>query len=88
MPQEYAKVYISLPRPFLEEVDKTAEKEHLSRSALIREALKVYMEVRTRTAFPRFLRMADELRTSFEGLAEEDLEQRIDRAVAHARARA
>jgi len=38
---EFARIYISMPRPFLREIDRTANAEHLSRSALIREAVKL-----------------------------------------------
>ena len=40
------KVLVSLPEKFLEEVDRVAAKEHHSRSELIREALRTYMETR------------------------------------------
>jgi uncharacterized protein (DUF433 family)/predicted transcriptional regulator len=40
------KVLVSLPEKFLEEVDRVAAKEHRSRSELIREALRTYMETR------------------------------------------
>jgi uncharacterized protein (DUF433 family) len=40
------KVLISLPEKFLEEVDRVATAEHRSRSELIREALRTYLETR------------------------------------------
>jgi CopG family transcriptional regulator/antitoxin EndoAI len=40
------KVLVSLPEKFLEDVDRVAAKEHRSRSELIREALRAYMEKR------------------------------------------
>jgi uncharacterized protein (DUF433 family) len=40
------KVLISLPKEFLEDVDRVAENEHRSRSELIREALRAYLETR------------------------------------------
>ena len=40
------KVLISIPEKFLEEVDHLAAAEHRSRSELIREALRTYMETR------------------------------------------
>lgn len=38
-----AKVLISLPERFLEEIDRMAEQEQRSRSELIREALRRYI---------------------------------------------
>jgi metal-responsive CopG/Arc/MetJ family transcriptional regulator len=38
------KVLVSLPQEFLELVDKLAAEEHRSRSELIREALRAYLE--------------------------------------------
>ena len=38
-----ARVLISLPDDFLADVDAVAEREHRSRSELIREALRAYM---------------------------------------------
>ena len=40
------KILVSLPEKFLEEVDSVAAEEHRSRSELIREALRAYMETR------------------------------------------
>lgn len=40
------KVLVSLPEKFLKEVDRAAEKEHRSRSELIREALRAYLDAR------------------------------------------
>jgi CopG family transcriptional regulator/antitoxin EndoAI len=40
------KVLVSLPREFLEDVDRIAAEEHRSRSELIREALRGYLETR------------------------------------------
>jgi uncharacterized protein (DUF433 family) len=40
------KILVSLPEKFLEEVDRVAAEEHRSRSELIREALRAYMETR------------------------------------------
>ncbi|MHB0878182.1 MAG: CopG family ribbon-helix-helix protein [Anaerolineae bacterium] len=44
-----AKVLVSLPEPFLAEVDRVAEEEHRSRSELIREALRHYMAFHARS---------------------------------------
>ena len=38
-----AKVLISLPDKFLDQIDRTAENEQRTRSELIREALRSYM---------------------------------------------
>ena len=40
------KILVSLPEKFLEDVDRVAAEEHRSRSELIREALRAYLEVR------------------------------------------
>jgi metal-responsive CopG/Arc/MetJ family transcriptional regulator len=40
------KVMVSFPEEFLADVDRVADEEHRSRSELIREALRLYMEVR------------------------------------------
>ena len=40
------KVLISLPEKFLEDVDRVAAEEHRSRSELIREALRSYLDAR------------------------------------------
>ena len=39
-----ARVMLSLPEPFLEQVDAVAAAEHRSRSDLVREALRRYMQ--------------------------------------------
>lgn len=40
------KVLVSLPQEFLEDIDRVASEEHRSRSELIREALRSYLETR------------------------------------------
>ncbi len=40
------KVMVSFPSEFLAEVDRIAREEHRSRSELLREAMRLYMEVR------------------------------------------
>ena len=40
------KVLVSLPEKFLENVDRVAAEEHRSRSELIREALRAYLDAR------------------------------------------
>ena len=40
------KILISLPEKFLEDVDRVAAEEHRSRSELIREALRAYLEAK------------------------------------------
>lgn len=81
----YAKVYISMPHQFLAEVDRTAEEEHLSRSALIREAVKLYIAARRGRSVPRFFEMTESLRRELADRSEEEIEQRIDRAVSRVR---
>lgn len=40
------KVMISIPRPFLEAVDRAAQEEQRSRSEFFREAARLYLRVR------------------------------------------
>ena len=40
------KILVPLPEKFLEDVDRVAAEEHRSRSELIREALRAYLEIR------------------------------------------
>ena len=40
------KVMVSFPEEFLEEVDQVAREEHRSRSELLREAMRLYMQTR------------------------------------------
>jgi metal-responsive CopG/Arc/MetJ family transcriptional regulator len=37
---------VSIPDEFLEQVDRIAEREHRSRSELLREAMRLYIQVR------------------------------------------
>lgn len=85
MASAYAKIYISMPQEFLHRLDHAAETEHLSRSAFIREAVKLYMSLRTAGAEPRFFAMSEALRRRFDSVSEAELEARIDRAVERAR---
>jgi len=41
-----AKVMVSFPSEFLAEVDRIASEEHRSRSELLREAMRLYIEIR------------------------------------------
>lgn len=47
-----AKVMISLPEEFLKEIDRIASQEHRSRSELLREALRLYIETRSGRRHP------------------------------------
>ncbi len=40
------KVMISLPEEFLDEIDRVAQEEHRTRSELLREAVRRYIETR------------------------------------------
>ena len=40
------KILVSVPEKFLEDIDRVAAEEHRSRSELIREALRAYVEHR------------------------------------------
>ncbi len=40
------KVMVSFPDGFLEEVDRVAREEHRSRSELVREAIRLYIDMR------------------------------------------
>lgn len=83
-----AKVYISLPQDFLGQVDELAQEEHLSRSALIREALKLYMAQRSQArALQDFQKQAAALRERYKHLTEEDLGPQLDDLVQKIRRR-
>ena len=41
------KVMVSFPNEFLAEVDRIAREEHRSRSELLREAMRLYIELRS-----------------------------------------
>ena len=47
-----SKVMISFPDDFLAEVDRLAREEHRSRSELVREAIRHYIEMRRRQRPP------------------------------------
>jgi metal-responsive CopG/Arc/MetJ family transcriptional regulator len=40
------KVMVSFPEEFLDQVDRIAQEEHRSRSELLREAMRLYIEMR------------------------------------------
>ena len=83
---ETAKVYISLPQAFLGKVDELAQLEHLSRSALIREALKLYMAQRSRAlAMQEFQKQAALIRERYAHLADEDFASSLDELVKQSR---
>lgn len=85
MSDKYTKVYISMPHDFLCQLDQLAKGEHQSRSAVIREAVKLYMEWRSAPPSNRFFTMTDALRKNFETMSDKELEERIDQAIAKAR---
>jgi metal-responsive CopG/Arc/MetJ family transcriptional regulator len=47
------KVMVSFPDEFLAEIDRIAQNEHRSRSELLREAMRVYIQVRRSKTRPR-----------------------------------
>lgn len=47
-----SKVMVSFPDEFLQEVDRLAAEEHRSRSELMREAIRAYIEKRRRERKP------------------------------------
>lgn len=85
MAAETSRVYVSMPRQFLADMDRVAHEEHLSRSALIRQAVRLYMSLRSESVTAPFFAMTQTLRERFSRLPTEELERRIDRAVAAAR---
>jgi len=85
MSDKYTKVYISMPQDFLCQLDQLARDEHQSRSAVIREAVKLYMEWRSTPAGARFFTLTDALRKNFDTVSDRELEERIDQAIAKAR---
>jgi metal-responsive CopG/Arc/MetJ family transcriptional regulator len=46
------KVMVSFPEEFLEEVDRIAREEHRSRSELLREAMRLYIDMHWRARRP------------------------------------
>ena len=46
------KVMVSFPEAFLKEVDRIAREEHRSRSELVREAIRFYIETRRNRRIP------------------------------------
>ena len=46
------KVMVSFPSEFLAEVDRIAQEEHRSRSELLREAMRLYIEMRRGKRWP------------------------------------
>jgi len=69
MEQDDMKVMISIPEEFLAEIDRVAAEENRSRSELVREALRQYVELRARPRRPiddprvqRALQVMDEIR--------------------------
>jgi Arc/MetJ-type ribon-helix-helix transcriptional regulator len=46
------KVMVSFPDQFLAEVDRIAQEEHRSRSELLREAMRLYIEMRRSQRWP------------------------------------
>jgi len=46
------KVMVSFPNEFLAEVDRIAREEHRSRSELLREAMRLYIELRSGSRKP------------------------------------
>ncbi|HJW90328.1 MAG TPA: ribbon-helix-helix domain-containing protein [Anaerolineales bacterium] len=72
------KVMVSFPDEFLEEVDRIAREEHRSRSELLREALRLYIDVRQGRGRPadnprviRAVRIQDELSRQAPGTGED-----------------
>ncbi len=47
-----AKVMISIPEEFLAEIDEAAEAENRNRSEFVREALRLYLEIRKTQMIP------------------------------------
>ena len=47
-----AKVMVSFPEEFLDEVDRIAKEEHRSRSELVREAIRLYISLRREKTRP------------------------------------
>lgn len=64
-------INLSIPRDLLEKADREAKKESRSRSELMREALRVYIERRTRL---QDIFDYAEAQTKKMGLVEEDVE--------------
>jgi Ribbon-helix-helix protein, copG family len=80
----YAKVYLSMPSDFLAQLDQVAREEHLSRSGLVREAVKLYIRLRG-SSEPGFFTATEALRRRFSAVPESELERRIESGVHRAR---
>jgi hypothetical protein len=52
MDMSRAKVMISVPEEFLAEIDKAAKEENRSRSEFLREAVRLYLEIRKNPVTP------------------------------------
>ena len=63
------KVMVSFPDEFLAEVDRVAREEHRSRSELLREAMRLYIETRHRA------RPGDDPRVQAAVAAQDELSQ-------------
>lgn len=48
----FTKVMVSVPNEFLMEIDRVAQEEHRSRSELMREAMRLYLEVQNKRKRP------------------------------------
>jgi metal-responsive CopG/Arc/MetJ family transcriptional regulator len=84
------KVYISVPEKLLQRLDDFARKEQRTRSGLIQEAVRGYLEAEEerRLARQRFFALADKARKNVarSGATQEEMDQLIQDAVEEVRA--
>lgn len=72
------KVMISLPEPFLEEIDRRAKVEHRSRSEFLREAVRFYLRAQEGRLPPGQLPEVQRAVSIQDGLAETMVNPEVD----------
>ena len=83
-------ITISLPPPLLKKAEKVAEEESRTKSELLREALRFYVEtrdVRKQAARERLFAMIDEVQARNKGVPAREIRKVVREAVKAARGR-
>lgn len=81
-------ITISLPPPLLEKAEEVAHEENRTKSELLREALRYYVEtrqVRREAARQRLFRLIDQAQSRAKGVPRKDVRRIVREAVAAAR---
>lgn len=79
---------ISLPPPLLKEAERLAAEEHRTKSELVREALRFYIDtrgVRKAVARERLFRMIDQVQGRTKGVPPREIRKVVEEAVEAAR---